>query len=232
MEPPLLIIETSGKVGYVAVAGGERLLLSRSIDEPRRLARELAPLTSELLRAQSWKPRDLQAIIVSRGPGSYTGLRVGLMSARTLAFATGCKLLAIDTFAAIALQAGRNVLTVDVLADAQQNRVYVQRLARPSSDGLFLPRTELTIQPFDQWLQARSGDAWLSGPGLGVAQRQLPEGLLVVPREEWSARPESLLRIAWARLQNGETDDVWHVEPLYLRPSAAETQWEALSGRR
>src|SRR4051812_2892631 len=127
MEPRLLVIETSGKSGHVALAVGDRLIASRRIDEARRQARDLAPFTGGLLRAQGWTPRDLGAVIVSRGPGSYTGLRVGVMSAKSLAFATGCKLLAIETFAAVALQSGGNVLTVDVLADAQQEKVYVQR---------------------------------------------------------------------------------------------------------
>ena len=56
-----------------------------------------------------WQPRDVQAVIVSRGPGSYTGLRVGIISAKTFAYATGCDLLAVDTFAALALQAPASV---------------------------------------------------------------------------------------------------------------------------
>ena len=56
----------------------------------------------DLLADQGWKARDLTGVIVSRGPGSYTGLRVGIMTAKTLAYATGCALLAIDTFAAVA----------------------------------------------------------------------------------------------------------------------------------
>ncbi len=227
-EQRLLIIETSGKAGSVAVASGDRLLASRPLDETRRHGRDLAPLVGELLGERGWRPRDLSAVIVGRGPGSYTGLRVGLMSAKALAFATGCKLLAVETFAVVALQAGHNVLAVDVLADAQQDRVYVQRFARSDPESLFTPRTELSIQPFATWLQARSGEAWLTGPGLRVPGRRLPEGLLVTPPERWDPAPQSLLSLGWARLRAGEADDLWTVEPLYLRPSAAETQWAAL----
>ena len=62
-------------------------------------------MASALLAKQAWRARELDGVIVSRGPGSYTGLRVGIISAKTLAYAVGCKLLAIDTFAAIARQA-------------------------------------------------------------------------------------------------------------------------------
>src|ERR1700753_1009836 len=100
MNPRLLILETSHRVGKVALASGDSIVGERTLDESRRHARDLAPAIQTLLGAQGWRARDLDGVIVSRGPGSYTGLRVGIMSAKTLAFATGCALLAIDTFEA------------------------------------------------------------------------------------------------------------------------------------
>src|SRR5262245_52282348 len=94
--PRLLILETSGRLGQVAVAGGSALRERRRLDEARRHARDLAPAVADLLATQGWKARDLHAVIVSLGPGSYTGLRVGLMSAKTLAYATGCTLIGVE----------------------------------------------------------------------------------------------------------------------------------------
>src|SRR5260370_41614633 len=103
-QPLLLVIETSHRVGLVALAEGERLLGERRLDEARRHARDLAPAIRDLLADQGWRARDLDAVVVSRGPGSYTGLRVGIMSAKTLAHAPGCTLLAGDPFAPVAQQ--------------------------------------------------------------------------------------------------------------------------------
>src|SRR6516165_1707285 len=111
----VLILETSGRQGHAALACGERLLCVRPLDESRRHARDLAPAVRELLVAENWKPADIQAVIVTRGPGSYTGLRVGIISAKVFAFATGAALIAIDTFAAIARQVGPEVSAVEVL---------------------------------------------------------------------------------------------------------------------
>src|SRR5258708_1938136 len=127
MEPRLLILETSQHVGQVALASGETIVGERVLDESRRHARDLVPAIQALLQAQGWRARDLDGVIVSRGPGSYTGLRVGIMSAKTLAYATGCALLAIDTFEAIRLQAPPECQNVDVIADAHQGNIYVQR---------------------------------------------------------------------------------------------------------
>src|SRR5216684_2191388 len=114
-EAMLLILETSGRVGQVALAQGSRLCGMRRLDEARRHARDLAPAVANLLAEQGSSPRDVQGVIVSRGPGSYTGLRVGIMSAKTFAYATGCALIAVETFAAIAQQAPDNVSVLDVL---------------------------------------------------------------------------------------------------------------------
>ena len=89
-QAKLLLIETSGRNGFVAVAEGPTLREVRRLEEARRHARDLAPATVELLAAQGWKARDLNGVVVGLGPGSYTGLRVGVMSAKTLAYAVGC----------------------------------------------------------------------------------------------------------------------------------------------
>src|SRR5262245_21150612 len=82
-------------------------------------------------------------VIVIRGPGSYTGLRVGLMSAKAFAYATGCALLAVDGFQAIARQSPRDM--IDVIADAQRDLVYHQRYKRSPTGDEMLPATALQI---------------------------------------------------------------------------------------
>src|SRR5207247_6191598 len=96
-KPGWLILETSGRVGQVALAEGENLLAGQRLDETRRHGRDLAPAVVSLLKGFGWKPRAVNVVLVSRGPGSYTRLRVGIMSARTFAYGTGAALLTMDT---------------------------------------------------------------------------------------------------------------------------------------
>jgi tRNA threonylcarbamoyladenosine biosynthesis protein TsaB len=221
----LLILETSGRAGQVGLAQGEVLRELRHLDEARRHARDLAPTVADLLARQGWKPRELHGVIVSRGPGSYTGLRVGIMSAKAFAYATGCALIAVDTFAAIALQAPEQAARLDVLADAQQDKVYVQQFARSSDRVGLEPCSSLVIQPFPDWLAGLDKGTWVSGPGLRGHESRLPEGTPIVDPRHWDPRAESLLHIGLRRYQAGERDDLWTLEPLYLRPSAAEEKW-------
>jgi tRNA threonylcarbamoyladenosine biosynthesis protein TsaB len=227
--PRVLILETSSRIGYVAVAQGDELRGVRRLEETRRHARDLAPAMKELLAEQTWRPRDVQSVIVSRGPGSYTGLRVGIMSAKTFAYAAGCTLIAVDTFAALALQAPPSVSRIDVLADAQQDKVYVQSFVRSAED--WQPISELSIRKFADWLAAREPSAWVTGPGLLKWASHLPAEVPQVEASLWEPRPASLLRLGLARYHAGKRDDPWTVEPLYLRPSSAEEQWRARSAR-
>jgi tRNA threonylcarbamoyladenosine biosynthesis protein TsaB len=219
-QPRFLILETSHRIGKVALALGDAIVGERTLDESRRHARDLVPAIQALLRQQTWRAAELDGVIVSRGPGSYTGLRVGIMSAKTLAFATGCALMAIDTFDAIRQQTPPHP-NVDVIADAQQDNIYVQRFGtHPES---------LAIVPLTIWLE--SALAWhvaVTGPGLETFADRLPAELAVLPRESWCASAASLLKIGLERFRRGERDDLYAVEPLYLRASSAEEKWAKL----
>jgi len=222
-DPRILILETSGRTGKVALACEPKIIRHRLLDETRLHARDLAPAVSAMLKEEGWKPAEIQALIVNRGPGSYTGLRVGLMSAKAFAYATGCALLAIEGFAAIARQSSAEV--IDVIADAQRGLVYQQRFTRSPKGEDMLPTTALQIVDLSTWIQSLPVGAWVSGPGLRKFFDRMP-GHTKIPAESlWDPHPQSILEIGLRRYRAGERDDQWTLEPLYLRPSSAEEKW-------
>ena len=83
----------------------------------------------------------------------------------------------------------------------------------------------LSIQPLAAWLEKRNDACWITGPGLGKIGDKLPADVVAVDAAHWHPLPQTLLQLGWMRYQKGERDDVLTVEPLYLRPSAAEEQW-------
>lgn len=228
-SPRLLLLDTSGKGGFAALAQADTLLGELRLEETRRHARDLAPFIKQLLSERGWRPGDLDAVLVSLGPGSYTGLRVGVMSAKTLAYATGCALLGVETFAAVAAQAPPPVELVDVLADAQQDRVYVQSFARGA--GTMTATAALKICEVSEWLAGRNAEAAVSGPGVEVHAARLA-GLPFVEPALRVPTARGLLQVGWPRVLRGERDDLWQVEPIYLRPSAAEEQYNNPGKRR
>src|SRR5260370_6624143 len=147
------------------------------------------------------------------------------MTAKTLAYATGCALLGIETFQAVALQAPGQATQVDVIADAQKDKVYAQRFVRASIAEGWQTQSPLSIQEFSAWLGTVAEKGWISGPGIRGKEERL-QGRLLVEAQFREPQAESILHLGLERLRRGERDNCFTLEPLYLRPSAAEEQWQ------
>ena len=225
----LLLIETSHQPGLVGIALGDRVVAHRHLESGRHNARDLAPAIVALLAEQGWAARELDGVAVGRGPGSYTGLRVGLMSAKTMAYVVGCPLVALDSFAVIAEQSPATCRRIDIISDAQKEAVYVQGFVRDGEH--WKASDELRVVEFAQWLAGRDPVAWVGGPGVTRYRDRLPSDIAVTPAESWSPALDSLLALAVRRLDAGERDDAFSLEPLYLRASSAELQWRDRIGR-
>ena len=98
----LLAIETTDIRGSVACAQGETILLRHELNPEQRSAQSLVPAIDALLKEVGWSPSHLDEIAVAVGPGSFTGLRVGVTTAKILAWSVNARLYGIDTLAAIA----------------------------------------------------------------------------------------------------------------------------------
>lgn len=221
-----LLLETSGLAGHVGISAGAQLLGRCRLDETRRHARDLAGAVQQLLAGQNWNPRDIDLVIVSRGPGSYTGLRVGLASAQAFAYAVGCPAVAVDTFAVIARQAPEPVTPLVILADAQQDRVYTQEFAGTGPDRR--ASGPLQVFSFADFLRECPHGTWLSGPALHLLRDRLLPHYSLVENDWWDPQLESLLALGLAEYQRGQRVDLWKLEPLYARRSEAEEKWDRM----
>lgn len=219
MSESWLVIETSGRVGRVGVARAAAVVQSATLDPGRRHARDLAAAAGRLLAAEGLLPRDLTGVMVGVGPGGYTGLRVGVMSAKALAYAAGCRLVAVPTFAAVAEQTPADARGVTVIADALQGQIYAQHFTRDGAT--WVPADELAIEPAVDRLGQLPAGAWVSGPGVAAHADKLPAGQPVVPEADREPRVESVFRVG-LRLPPVSREELFRLEPLYLRGSSAE----------
>lgn len=211
-----LLLETSSRVPVVALADEQGIVREERLETQRRNARDLVPSIGRMLAELEQKPRDLSGILVGLGPGSYTSLRVGLMTAKTLAYVVGCPLIGVPTMPILALQAGEP--RVDVVIDAQKDQIYAQSFDHAQALG------ELRIVTVADWLAQRDPSVLVTGPGLSkIAAPQLRR----TPETAWQPTAASLLAIGTTLTPT----DPFTLVPIYLRPSAAEQQWET-RGRR
>ena len=128
----ILALETTDAQGSVALCVGGEILTSRRLDAERRSAQTLAPTIKETLTEFGWAPQDVDAVAVAVGPGSFTGLRVGVATAKMFAWAVGAKMIGVDALEAIAaeierLPNGATEGVVSVGIDAQRGDAAVRR---------------------------------------------------------------------------------------------------------
>jgi tRNA threonylcarbamoyladenosine biosynthesis protein TsaB len=201
------------------------LVAEKQLDGAPRHAQDLVPGVAGLLCEAGWKPAEIDGVAVSLGPGSYTGLRVGVMAAKAFAFAAGCAVVGIPTFEVIAHQADVPLNLLEVIGDALKEKLYVQRFRRLDKNEAWQPVSDLAITTRDDWLARLTPDIGVSGPGLAIAERILPANVVCAPAEQRAPRLRSLLAKANVSHPSGDAATILALEPIYLRPSSAEEQW-------
>lgn len=221
----VLALETAGRGGSVAVLEDDRLLTTRAFAASERTTQALHPAIAELLATVSWQPRDVELLAVARGPGSFTGLRVGVTVAKTFAYVVGCPLVGVDTLTAVAEQSFQALDATEpdpklaVVLDAQRGQLFVRTLGREAGtivggEGVFMDAAT--------WLAERAVGPWLSGPALPTLRSRLPSTVRLAPESTWEPRAATIGVLGYRAFVAGNLDSPWTLAPTYLRPSAAE----------
>lgn len=130
----VLIVDTSAAVSAALLAADGTELASRVIREQRRHAELLTPLVSELLTEAGITSADITTVVGGTGPAPFTGLRVGLVTARTFAFGVGTEALGVSSLDAVAAEAAQKLelaqgTEILVVSDARRKEVYFARYA-------------------------------------------------------------------------------------------------------
>jgi tRNA threonylcarbamoyladenosine biosynthesis protein TsaB len=220
----ILAIETSGRHGSVAllscVSDRAEVLKQIELSGNERTAQILAPSIRGLLNEKNWSPKSVDLVAVAVGPGSFTGLRIGVTTAKTFAYAAKTQLLGINTLEAIAAQAPAADGRLWAMLDAQRQELFAASFAR-SESGLTTVR-ETHIISVASWLAGLQPGDRVSGPALSRIAKSMPANVNVVPQDLWQPMATSVGQLAWKKFQTGQTADIWQLVPQYYRSSAAE----------
>jgi len=222
----LLALETTELRGSVAVWEGDRLLAELHLPEGQRSAASLVPSIDRLLIQVGWEPRQVDVVAVSMGPGSFTGLRVGLTVAKTFAYCVRAELIGVNTLEAIAAGVPVEMGPVAVAIDAQRGDAAAAVFGRDAA-GWPILLADWQVVPFREWLESLEPGTWLAGPMLRKYADRIPEQLRLAPAEYWAPRAAQVARLGARRYHQGYRDDLWKLLPLYSRKSHAEEKWEA-----
>ncbi|MDH5827819.1 tRNA (adenosine(37)-N6)-threonylcarbamoyltransferase complex dimerization subunit type 1 TsaB [Sphingobacterium faecium] len=228
MHTYILQIETSTSVCSVALVESGKICQHESVDEPNVHATKLTLLIQALLNRQNIGFTELDAIAVSMGPGSYTGLRIGVSTAKGLCYALDIPLIAVNTLYGIYagfLAHHANAQEYDLyipMLDARRMEVYCTAF---NKEGLVVTATQALIvdeASMDHYL-AKYPRICLFGPGADKLEAtfKAAKGVEVITGVQTNA--VDISQIAFDRYQAKEFEDVAYFEPYYLKDFVATT---------
>ena len=230
----ILAIDTSTQVSSVAVASKECLEAELTMQAKLTHSETLLPHIQEALAMASVKKEDLEGIAVSMGPGSFTGLRIGLATAKAMAYALKIPLIGVPTLRALAFHFPIAGLQLLPLMDAQKGNSYVEQYAW--EHGRLIQKSKvriLSVPELLSWAEELPDTVMLLGDV--VAKRlegkvRLPMNVVLAPPRLRMPRAANVAACGWELLQNGAVGNLMDMEPVYIRRSEAEVLWEKRHG--
>lgn len=224
----LAAIEAASVVGGVALLDGERLLVELRVGRERGLGEQLVALLDRALAEAALRLDDLDALAVSVGPGSYTGVRIGVATVKGLALGVSIRLAAVSSLETLAAgAAGASGLICPVI-DAKKGQLYAALFRHaPGRLARVTPDLVLTVDQLAQRIEAEpDAEVLFLGDGLEQYATQLERRLggraRTAARAFWYPRPELTGRLGQAQIAHGGTVAAHALEPVYLRPAEAE----------
>lgn len=221
----LLALDTSSQQALLALATRDGLRASTRSDPAIRHGRSLIPMIRDLLAAHSLRVADLDLLAVGLGPGSFTGLRIGLTAARTLAHAISRPLIGLDSLELLAQNAPSSATHVAVLADAQRGELYLAEFTRPSPGQPLSRHTTTRFVAISAWHLTLPPETYVMGPSLDRLRPHFPPRLQAAEAASNLAQPDAILNLALRLHEGNKPIDSASLEPFYLRQSAAEEKW-------
>jgi tRNA threonylcarbamoyladenosine biosynthesis protein TsaB len=215
-------IETSGTTGSVG-ALGDGIEEERPFPGGTSHGRDLAPALEALLHDLGWSLQEVELIAVSAGPGSYTGLRIGLAFAKALAFARAVPLIGVPTFEAMVRRGPEGEARRAPVLDARWGQIYVAAFER--ENGRFLRRTPDRVGALPDVLEGIPEGTCFFGPGAAVYGEALATRGTVASTGPWDrTHAVEVAAVGKALFRDRGADDPDRLHPRYLRPSQAEAK--------
>lgn len=223
----ILSLDTTSMLGSFALSDGDKLVVQEQQHTPETHSARLLSSVEKLLDEASWRKDELDALAVAIGPGSFTGLRIGLAAAKGMALSLSLPIAGESSLKSLALNGLGSEKIVVSLIDARRGELYAFA-SRVKSKGEIETVIDECVLPPDvliEKLKALGEELFIVGDGL-IAYRKIIEGALgdslELPGEELLLpRAHNLALLAGDRLKNGG-DDLAMLIPNYLRQSDAE----------
>ena len=226
-SPRIVAIETSSAQGSVALAQGDDLRAIAELATSAKHCQHLMPTIDALCRQLGWKPNDLDHIYVSAGPGSFTGLRISITIAKTLATALDLQIVAVPTMRVIAARAeslDEPPARLGVVLDAKRRQVYASLFQ--FRDRQYEAVLEASLMTPAELLERAPRPLSLTGEGLAWhADAFQCRTIDWLDEDHRMPRAQEVHRIGRRMAKRNEFTPPNELIPIYIRIPEAEEKW-------
>ena len=224
----VLGVDTSTMTAGVGIIEDDEVLVDLKFDVKITYSEILMPTIDLALKTVGLKINDLDGFAICIGPGSFTGLRIGLSTIKGLCFASGKPLASVPSLDALATLSLYCRYPVVPLLDAKKDQVYAA--IYDTSEGKLRRESEYLVIDIDNLVKKISKKTLFVGPGAKLYQKELIDLLgkraYFAPGEQSTPSGASVARIGLSKLAFGQTENIPDLEPLYIRMSEAELKFK------
>ena len=224
----ILAFETSAKAGSVALLEDGKLLGESYQNTGLTHSQTVMPMAESLIKSCGYTPQDIGAVAVAAGPGSFTGVRIGVAAAKGFAWGAELPCYGVSTLESMALQLGAWEGTVVCAMDARRNQVY-NALFRAEEGNLsrICQDRAVSLAELAEEIKNLPKPLFLVGDGSELCYNTLKDrvsGLVLPPEHRIHQRAAGVGLAAWQKIQTGDPGDGAALAPNYLRLSQAERE--------
>jgi len=231
-NPLILAVETSGRIGSAAIAAGENLLDDVTFSAPMRHSAELFNAIRTMLDRFERKPRQVEHIYISIGPGSFTGLRIAATFAKIMHLANNVKIVAVDTLDVIARNVTdntnkkNNLKKIATILDAKRGQFFTAAYKKENTHWTkFYPDCLMTAEQFRKHFAGDTEPIWLLGEGLLFHKDKFKEeGIRFLNDSYWCPKAAKVYQLGFQMALKGEFADALKLQPAYLRRPDAKVK--------
>lgn len=231
----ILGIDTATLVCSAAVVSEERMLAEYSLQVKKTHSERLLPLLASLLQDAGLQPADLHGIAVATGPGSFTGIRIGMVTAKALSQALSLPLAGVPTLAALAAQHPHFPGIICPILDARRDQVYAALYQAGPHPVCLREERALALGDLLAELSTRQGQILFVGDAAPLHQETVRGALggraCFMPPELSVCRAAAVARLGLKQLTEGRGVDYRSLQPLYVRRSEAEIKYAERHGK-
>ena len=226
----IIAIDTSTSVMGVALLDENKVYGEMITNLKKNHSVRLMPIVDQLFREIGWKPEEIELVAVSKGPGSYTGVRIGVTTAKTFSWAMGKPLVGISTIEAMAYSQSHFNGVISPIIDARRGQVYtgLYQWSNQEFSNLEKDRIVLLTDWIDNLKELKQPVIFV-GDDLILHQSKIKEelGAQVFFANVMNniPRPSAYGLLALERFNNGTVDNTFDFVPAYLQLPEAEVKW-------